>query len=55
VNQHCRVKLQKGPHMLLQHKRDQEMAMLLQTSGQAASSPPCEADFSVLASSDSDA
>jgi hypothetical protein len=29
--------------------------MLLQTSGQAASSPPCEADFSVLASSDSDA
>ncbi len=55
VNQHCRVKLQKGPHMLLQHKSDQEMAMLLQTSGQAASSPPCEADFSVLASSDSDA
>lgn len=31
--------------MLLQDKSDQEMTMLLQTSGQAASSPPCEADF----------
>lgn len=41
--------------MLLQYNSDQEMVMLLQTSGQAASSPPCEADFSFLASSDSDA